>query len=138
MLSPLVVALPTIHHCCVGAAFHLMMPPNMLSARLSVALVVTLEGVGPVADAAVNTATGDANAVPLGFSRPSDAGATNAEPPAALSNAVTRAKVKPPSVEADAMPEINTSSTSMICVVEPPLIAIHCGVVGEVIAAPAA
>src|SRR6516164_7869173 len=73
--------------------------------------------------------------------RPSEAfGAdvVNAAPPAALSSAVTRENRKPPSVEAEARPEIRISSTSMIAVPLPPLTAIHCGVVGEVIAEPAA
>src|SRR6516162_5946730 len=140
-LSPVVVVLPTIHHCCVGAAFQRKIPPNIFKPRLRSALVMTFDGVRPVVEAALNTTTGLVTAWPLGLSKPSEAfGAdvVSAEPPAAASNAVTREKIKPPRVDADASPEIRISSTSMIAVPLPPLIAIHCGVVGEVIAAPEA
>ena len=116
-------------------------PPNMFKPRLRSALVTTFDGVMPVVDAALNTTTGFVTAWPLGFIKPSEAfGAdvVRAEPPAAASSAVTREKIKPPRVDADARPEIRISSTSMIAVPLPPLIAIHCGVVGEVMAAPAA
>ena len=139
MLSPVVVVLPTIHHCCVGAAFHLSMPPNIFRPRLRSALVTTLEGVGPVVEAALNTTTGLVTAWPLGFIKPSDAfGAdvVSAAPPAAASSVVTREKIKPPRVDADARPEIRISKMSMIAVALPPLTAIHCGVVGAVIAEP--
>src|SRR6516162_10321443 len=78
-VSPAVAALPIIHHCCVGAAFHLRMPPNVLSARLSLELVVVLSAIGPVVAATNDTATEPAtSAVMFGFSPPSELGAASA------------------------------------------------------------
>ena len=48
IVSPPGVALPIMFHCWVGAAFHRIMPPKALIARLSLPSATAEERAGPV------------------------------------------------------------------------------------------
>ena len=116
-VSPPLTALPTMVHCCVGAAFQRTMPPNRFNARLSFGSVALFEGTGPVPAAKYVTTTLDI-AVALTTNAPSLPGDANAV--GVMPSVDEYAVMTAATVDAVAMPETMTSRTSMICVVAPP------------------
>jgi len=104
-------ALPTCVHCWKGDAFHLMIPPKALRPRLRAATVAAADGNGPVVAANPTTAGAD-RADAETFRGPSVAGAAIAVGVAASVDASLTPVAK--TAEAAAVPEINTSKTSII------------------------
>src|SRR5262245_16224053 len=102
MLSPNEAVLPSICHCCVGAAFQRMMPPNRFSARLSLASVVVAEACGPVDAATMLTGTLASGAV-AGTIGPSELGDASAVGVVAIVE--DRTSCIAATVEAVAMPD---------------------------------